>query len=442
MAAMQIVLGPFAMYEDPIVRKYYLAAIGVPLPDGAGPNLGPNGESLVEPPASDTVVPSPAAEGGAAPASVSHPALRAAPSTSATIAAGQQQHQQQQQLSAADVAAHDLIFDTWQHSEDRIDVSVFQSMLAPGRDINFAGAGGKKWTALMVVSGLSVNKAEDVAALLAMGADPFQQDAEGSTALHWAAIHGCAFAISTITAAFSSNGVTVPGGGAPVRLGRTSALSARHATRSLLEGLAIADSQGLTALALAERELATEEPGSVFAGRLEEAVAALKAAERQAGREAGGNGTGGAGTEAAANAEKAAAAAEELAAEKRAAEKRSAAKKAHEKERPAEIAAAAELAAQEAAARESAAAAVAQAAADAAAEKVAAEAAATAAAAAAATAAAELASGGGGSSSSSGEGGEGGGLPAALEEASAPAASPSTTTASGGVRRKLPRRAD
>ena len=82
-------------------------------------------------------------------------------------------------------------------------VGVFESLQArsPPHDINYQTV-ADGWTALMVVSGSVQYREHDVRRLLKAGARPEIADADGSTALHWAAHHACAFAVAAICASF------------------------------------------------------------------------------------------------------------------------------------------------------------------------------------------------------------------------------------------------
>ena len=140
--------------------------------------------------------------------------------------------------------SEEAVLQCWEsHVHDSSFVNVFASLKEKGLDLNYRTM-RDRWTALMVVSGSVQYRAGDVRKLLELGCRPAVVDAEGWTALHWAAYHACAFAITAICAGFGVH----DGGSGPC--GGRAELAAL---------LALKDSKGRTALDVArERDNGAE----------------------------------------------------------------------------------------------------------------------------------------------------------------------------------------
>ena len=117
------------------------------------------------------------------------------------------------------------------------------------------------WTPLMVVAGSSAHALRDVARVLALGADPAVADAEGWTALHWAAFHGVAHAIEAIALCYRG-GSALPEGAANASL-KGLMLPQLGSAAELAALLAMTDASGRTA-----RRVAAEEDHKAVAAAL------------------------------------------------------------------------------------------------------------------------------------------------------------------------------
>lgn len=116
----------------------------------------------------------------------------------------------------------------------------------------------------MVVAGSTTHSLRDVARVLALGAHPAERDAEGWTALHWAAFHGVAHAVEAVALCYGARKPSE----AAARALRGIALPEIGSAADFAELLAVADASGRTA-----RRVAVEERNTAAA----EALAALAA---------------------------------------------------------------------------------------------------------------------------------------------------------------------
>ena len=258
------------LYDDPLVRKYLLVKLGIAPTEAASPLVGIYGELYEAPPpegAADAAAAKPAIKASdsastVASATASSAAAVAAPAaadattttttttTSAAVTATSTATAAPQRLTAQQLEMEKVVLECWESLEPA-SLGHLQYLVKQGQSVN-AGLSMEPvgMTALMAVAGNVANGGAEVAELLALGADPFQPDAEGHTALHWAALNGRAAAVEAIAAAFSQQGFQLKEG--PVRLGPGSALSAAHTQRTLKAGLAAACHKGRTALQTAQ----------------------------------------------------------------------------------------------------------------------------------------------------------------------------------------------
>jgi len=161
-------------------------------------------------------VPGEAAAGGAGPSS----ALRLRKGAGKASAAA---------ARVFNLESEEAVFGTWEsHVTDTDFVGVFESLqaTAPPHDINYQTV-QDAWSALMVVCGSVQYREHDVRRLLKAGARPELADADGWTALHWAAHHGCAFAVLAVCASLGAPG----GKTAAVEPARPAALAALLAAK-------------------------------------------------------------------------------------------------------------------------------------------------------------------------------------------------------------------
>jgi hypothetical protein len=164
--AINLIMGPWGAYDDPIVKQYLLGA-----------RLErPYGEVLEDPAST-----APAATAGVADAPAS-----------AQIADGPA-------AATADAAVEETILRTWE-AEEPVDVEVFDRLAAAGKPIATHAVAPDGWTALMVVAGGPHHPKRAVPRLLELGAVPEAADKDGWTALSWAAFHDNAAAIDAICA--------------------------------------------------------------------------------------------------------------------------------------------------------------------------------------------------------------------------------------------------
>jgi hypothetical protein len=291
------------LYDDPLVRKYLLVKLGIAPTEAASPLVGIYGELYEAPPpegaadaaaaaakpaikASDSASTVASATASSA-AAVAAPAAADAtstttPTSAAVTATSTATAAAPQRLTAQQLEMEKVVLECWESLEPA-SLGHLQYLVKQGQSVN-AGLSMEPvgMTALMAVAGNVANGGAEVAELLALGADPFQPDAEGHTALHWAALNGRAAAVEAIAAAFSQQGFQLKEG--PVRLGPGSALSAAHTQRTLKAGLAAACHKGRTALqtaqALRSRLLDVEAASSSSSSSSSATAKKLSAAEQ------------------------------------------------------------------------------------------------------------------------------------------------------------------
>lgn len=286
--AIQLISGPMGIADDPVVRKWFLGS--------AKPGEKLYGESLTRPPgftapdaaAAPGAAPAPALASGATAAEAAAPAAApvAAAPAAAAAASSTPAASADAPVAAVDAELDEAIMAVWE-SKEQLDVGVFEHLVAQvsssgpprrsaalspltsptlqkgARAANYHTTRGG-WTPLMVVAGSSTHGLRDVARVLALGAHPAERDAEGWTALHWAAFHGVAHAIEAVSLCY---GARTPSEAAARAL-RGIALPSCGSAADFAELLAVADASGRTA-----RRVANEERNAAAA----EALAALGA---------------------------------------------------------------------------------------------------------------------------------------------------------------------
>jgi hypothetical protein len=92
-----------------------------------------------------------------------------------------------------------VAIDTAWAGEDKVSMDVVLPLLQRGADIN-TSTDEDKWSLLMVACGLRNTTSLTVQQLIARGADRFQRDGEGWTALHWAAENDVQAAVAPLLA--------------------------------------------------------------------------------------------------------------------------------------------------------------------------------------------------------------------------------------------------
>lgn len=258
--------------DDPIVRKFYLAGLGYPPEPAESSDVGIYGERYTAPPGEgDASTPTPVA----APApkatlvdsskssttttsttitSSTTPASTAAVVAAPTLPGGK--------LTVGELDMEHAIQEAWESLEPLNVDFIVHLVKTQERDINYPLRETGQ-TLLMTVAGSVNNAAGEIGEVLCLGGKPFQQDAEGHTAFHWASIHGRASAVEAMARAFTGEGLVL--GGKPPR----KVVLGAH--KALVEGLGIQCKKGRTALATVA---STEEALKAKEGELVAAMAA------------------------------------------------------------------------------------------------------------------------------------------------------------------------
>ncbi len=227
----------------------------------ASPSPGIYGELHEAPPAVG-------AAGGAAPAAAAPAATQGALTASASVEGGGAGESSSAavpavadalaptKLSAKELEFEKVICETWESSEP-VKLGAVEYCVKQGCSIN-RGLSTKPrgMTVLMAVAGSTANGLAEVGEVLALGADPWQADAEGHTALHWAALHGRTAVVEAVERSYSEAGLVLPGSKVVKLADASGSGSTSSSLLPLEKGLALKCTKGLTALETALDRLA------------------------------------------------------------------------------------------------------------------------------------------------------------------------------------------
>jgi hypothetical protein len=163
--AIQSIMGPFTLYENPLVQAILLGKGLTPeakVFDEKGPSELTADDEIVD------------EQGNPISAAAKKQAIKSDSKKPAT--------------AAPTPTFEDILLDTW---DGGADASVGPLMAALNKKTVNYKSKESGWTPIMVVSGLGAKKVTGaLRQMKAIGADPAMLDAEGWNALHWAAFHG------------------------------------------------------------------------------------------------------------------------------------------------------------------------------------------------------------------------------------------------------------
>lgn len=165
--AMQTVMGPFGLFESPLVKLFFMGGSKV-FDEKTKEELGP-GDEIVD------------KEGNAV-------------KTDKAITSKKEKEEKPTK------SFEDILLDTWDEGSEA-DITPLLKALTKS-NINFRTS-ENQWTPLMIMSGLGAkNSTKAMKQMKELGADPLLIDGEGWNALHWAAYHGSVEAVKVLQEEF------------------------------------------------------------------------------------------------------------------------------------------------------------------------------------------------------------------------------------------------
>lgn len=177
--AMQSVMGPFGLFESPLVKLFFLGGTKV-FEEKTKGELTPDDEVVDK-------------NGDTINVNAGKPA-----SKKEAIKDVQDTEPKEEERSF-----EDILLDTWDGGSEA-DISPLLNALNAS-NINFQTS-ENKWTPLMILSGLGAkNLSPAMKKMKELGADPHLTDEEGWNAVHWAAFHNSTEALKTVDEHFDAN---------------------------------------------------------------------------------------------------------------------------------------------------------------------------------------------------------------------------------------------
>lgn len=178
--AMQAVMGPFGLFESPLVKLFFFGKSKV-FDEKTKDELAADDEIIDK-------------DGNAIKASTKD--------TAAAITSKNQEDKQKTTTTETKKSFEDMLLDTW---DEGSEADIIPLMKAVNKtNINFRTS-ENSWTPLMILSGLGAkNCTEAMKSLKILGADPTLIDGEGWNAMHWAAYHGSVDAVKVLDEAFNA----------------------------------------------------------------------------------------------------------------------------------------------------------------------------------------------------------------------------------------------
>lgn len=173
--AMQIVMGPLGLVENPLVKLFLLGGKKV-FEEKTQEELTPDDE-VVDSEGNKVIVGTTKGKGA---------------KKKAAIAAASKEKKEEKK------SFEDILLDTWDMGSES-DIGPLMEALNKS-NIHFATS-DNGWAPIMIMSGLGAKgSGSALKQMKALGADPEQRDLEGWNALHWAAFHGSADAAKVLLA--------------------------------------------------------------------------------------------------------------------------------------------------------------------------------------------------------------------------------------------------
>jgi len=178
--AMQAVMGPFGLFESPLVKLFFFGKPKV-FDEKTKDELTADDEIIDK-------------DGNAIKAS--------SKDTAAAITSKNQEDKQKTATTEPKKSFEHMLLDTW---DEGSEADIMPLMKAVNKtNINFRTS-ENSWTPLMILSGLGAkNCTEAIKSLKILGADPALIDGEGWNAMHWAAYHGSVDAVKVLDEAFNA----------------------------------------------------------------------------------------------------------------------------------------------------------------------------------------------------------------------------------------------
>jgi len=175
--AMQAVMGPFGLFESPLVKLFFMGGSKV-FDEKTKEELGPDDEVVDK-------------EGNVI--------------KKDKAIASKKKEDKVVKAKEPTKSFEDILLDTWDEGSEA-DITPLLKALNK-TNINFRTA-ENQWTPLMILSGLGAkNCTEAMKQVKELGADPLLIDAEGWNAMHWAAYHGSVDAVKMLQDEFDAVGL-------------------------------------------------------------------------------------------------------------------------------------------------------------------------------------------------------------------------------------------